>query len=192
MKAAREISPIDVQWKTFKGVLLFSDLSIYFGAVKKMSLIDLAEFLKIYYSHWRSEIFRQKGEILNMLGDQIVVSFKAELCGGADPEWCAALSAFHVLKDLKKWREDIELSIGINSGETLEGSWEENGTKKYVVAGDLINKTAHLASGKNRGIIASRNVAEILGPRVICEKNYMKLLQSGEEETVFRLVSLKL
>lgn len=192
MKTARELSPFNVQWSTFKGVLLFSDLPNFFNSVKKMSLGELSEFLKIYYSHWRSEIFRQKGDIISMMGDQILVCFKPDLCGGADPEWCAALSAFHIAKDLKKWRDDVELNIGINSGEILEGTWEENGIKKNLIAGDVMNRTAQLASGKTRGIIISRNVAEVLGPRVVFEKNHLKFVLTGEEETVFRLVSLKL
>ncbi|MBF0410335.1 MAG: adenylate/guanylate cyclase domain-containing protein [Candidatus Riflebacteria bacterium] len=192
MKTNREIAPFKIQWNNVSNVILFGDISNYFLSAKNMTQSQLAEFLSGYYSYWRSEIFRQKGEIVSMLGDQILAVFRPGQCGGADPEWCAALAAFHLMKDLKKWRDEIELNVGINSGEILEGVWEENSCKKSVFAGNLLNKTAIMATGKVKGIIAGKAVVEILGPRVVSEKSCYRFATTGEEIPVYRLISLKL
>jgi len=51
---------------------------------------------------------------------------------------------------------------------------------------------AILASGKIKGIHATRLVLQVLGPRVTYEKTAIRFSGATEEEIVFRLTSLVL
>ena len=189
---AREPINLPIEWKKSKGVVICADLAGFFPLARRSSLDDLGAILQQLYSIWSSEVHRQHGDSSTFIGDSMMATFRAEACGGADPEWCATLTAFHAIKLLRRWREDLDLNIGINSGEFLEGRWDNQGRTQVVLCGDTVNRAAVLGSGKARGIMASRSVVDVLGPRVAQERLPMRFPGGNAEEPVFRLTALKL
>ena len=188
----REPVALPIEWRKAKAIVVCADLGGFFPLARKSSLDDLGGVLQQLYSIWTSEVIRQKGEPATFVGDSMLAIFRTDGCGGADPEWCATLTAFHAVKLLRRWREDIDLNIGINAGEFLEGRWESQGRNHLVLCGDTVNRAATLGAGKVRGIMASRPVVDVLGPRVAHERLPMRFPGSDVEEPVYRLTALKL
>ena len=188
----REPVALPISWRKSKGVVICADLAGFFPLARRSSLDDLGTILQQLYSIWSSEVIRQHGEPSTFIGDSMMATFSSEASKGADPEWCATLTAFHAVKLLRRWREDLDLNIGLNSGEFLEGRWENQGRIQVVLCGDVVNRAAVLGSGKIRGIMASRAIVDVLGPRVAHERLPLKFPGTEAEEPVFRLTALKL
>ncbi len=179
-------------WSKVKGVVLFADLDAFFPIVRKTGLEDLGSFMQAFYSLCSSEIRRQKGETISFVGDAVLGFYQGEKCGGMDAEWCATITAFHLVKNLKKFRPDLEINVGITTGEVLDGRWDEDGRLFRALVGDVVNRGAILAGGRIKGIHVSKTVQQVLGPRVSHEKTALRFPGTNEDEIVYRLTSLVL
>lgn len=180
-----------ITWQKVRGVVLIADLENFFPLARKTPLDDLSGVLQAFFGICSNEICRQKGEIASFIGDTILAFFEQSKCAGMDPEWCATRTAFHLIKMLKKIKPDLDLNIGMYSGDLLDGRVEEQGRMLRLLNGDVVNRAAVLA-GKMRGIHVSRQIVQILGPRVSHEKAAVRFPGSTEEEVIFKLVSLVL
>ena len=183
---------LQIAWQKRQSVVLFADVVGFFQMARQTPLEELGQSIGQLYGFWGAEIRRQRGEVISYIGDSVLAVFNKESCGTMDPEWCATLTAFHLVKGTKKLRPEMELSVGLHFGEILEGSWEEAGRVMRTVLGDTVNKAALLVAGKLRGIHATPPLVEILGPRVAKEKLTLRFPGGTEDTTVFRLNSLVL
>ncbi|MBI3039262.1 adenylate/guanylate cyclase domain-containing protein [bacterium] len=192
MNNQKEIFPLQIQWKKAREVILFADLVNFFPLARKMTLDNLGSFMQGLYSFLGAEIQRRKGEVVSYVGDAALGIFRVGDCNGMDPEWCAALAAFHITKEVKKLGPDLEINVAIHSGEVIEGRWEEQGREIRTVLGDVVNRTAVMVGGKLKGIHATQPIVDTLGPRVNKEKVGIRFPGCSEDEFVFRLTSLVL
>jgi class 3 adenylate cyclase len=183
--------PLPIQWEKTSGVILFADLAGFFPIAGKMSLDQLGRFMQQFYEICHAEVLYRKGEVVTFVGDSVLGFYRSEACAGMDPEWCAALTAFHLVKQLKRLDPQVPINVGLNSGEVLEGTWVMNQNPTRTIMGETVNQAAILAGGKLPGIHASKSVTEVLGPRVTHEKTKI-CFPGGKTETVFRLLSLDL
>ncbi|HEY9071457.1 MAG TPA: adenylate/guanylate cyclase domain-containing protein [Candidatus Ozemobacteraceae bacterium] len=191
MSTVHEAPPLEISWRTTKGVVLLADIDGFFPMAAKMKLDELCSFSQSLYGLWGREIRRQRGEVVMHVGDSVVGLFTRDGCGTADPEWCATLAGFHICKAVKKLRPELDVNVAINVGEVADGRWEEQGRTMRALLGETVNRAALLVNGKQKGIFATRPVAEILGPRVKMEKFTFRLPSgNGPEESIYRLVSL--
>ena len=188
----QEVPGLQITWQKSRGVVLFADLGSFFPLAHKISLEELSVLLQAFYSLCAGEIRRQKGEVIAFVGDGALAFFRQEACCGMDPEWCATRAAFHMMKGFKKTGFELDLNIGINSGEVIEGKWELDGRNHGTVLGDVVNRAAILAGGKCKGIHVTKPVFQVLGPRVNFEKAAIRFPGTTEEETIYRLMSLVL
>lgn len=193
MPTTRETPLLDIAWRSTKGVVLFADIEGFFPMACKMKLDELCSLTQSVYSLWGDEIRRQRGEVVMHVGDSVVGLFTAEGCGSADREWCATLAAFHICKAAKKLRPDLEINVALNIGEVADGRWEEQGRIMRALLGDPVNRAAVMLTGKQKGIFATSPIVDVLGPRVKTEKFSLRMTSAnGQEETVYKLVSLAL
>ena len=190
----KEFPPLAVSWRPRRGVVLFADVCGFFDLARKSSLVDLGATIEKLYGFWGGEIRRQHGEVVSYIGDSVLAFFSAEGCGTMDPEWCATLAAFHLARGVKKIKPEIEVNLGLHSGEVLEGRWEEAGRPMHTILGEVVNRTAILVGGSGRlkGIHATQPVVDVLGPRVAREKVTLRVPASGEETPVYHLNALVL
>jgi len=187
----RERFPLPIHWRQLSGVVLFADLAGFFPIAGQMPLDQLGRFIQQFYEVCHSEVVHRKGEVVDFVGDSVLGWFRSEATAGMDPEWCAALTAFHLVKQLKQLDAKLHLNIGLNSGTMLEGTWTMNQAPTRTILGDTVNRAAILAGGKLQGIHATKSVVDVLGPRVTHEK--AKICFPGNKtETVYRLLSLNL
>lgn len=188
-----EITRATIPWQKTRGVILLADLIAFFPLVAKISSDELSSFLCDLYGVWGYEIRKQHGEVVTYVGDSVLAIFRGEGCQGKDPEWCATLTAFHLLRGVKKVRPDLEVNVALHAGECLEAKWEEQGRTMHNLLGSTVNQAAIMVAGnKQRGIMASKAVVDILGPRVKHERCTIRFPTSTQDETVFRLTSLDL
>jgi|GEM_PF-1684965 len=193
MSTQREAPPLEITWHTARGVVLFADIDGFFPMAGKMKINELCSFTQSLYSLWGGEIRRQRGEVVMHVGDSVIGLFSSEGCGGADPEWCATLAAFHICKAVKKQHPELDVNIAINLGEIADGRWQEQGRSMRTLLGETVNRAAQMLNGKQKGIFVTRPVADVLGPRVKTEKFTLRLpSDTAQEEGIYRLVSLVL
>lgn len=171
---------------------MFADLGSFFPLASKMTHDELGSIMQGFYGLCASEVKKQKGEAISFVGDTFLAFFRPGGCGGMDPEWCATRTAFHLVKGIKKISNDLDINLGIHSGEIIEGKWDLDGRPFWTILGDVVNRAAILAGGKIKGINVTRPVLQILGPRVTHEKNAARFPGSSEDESIFRLTSLVL
>lgn len=188
----KESPLLPFSWNKFQGVVLFGDLAGFFPIVRKMELDKLSQFIGKFYSMCHSEVTRHNGEVVSYIGDAIFAIFKRECCNGKDPEWCATLSAFRMIKQMRKIDPEIVLNFGVDSGEMIEGTWETAGKSTRTVLGDTVNRAAILAGGKLTGIHSTRQITQVLGPRVKHEKVEAVFPGTQTEEPIYKLLSLDL
>jgi class 3 adenylate cyclase len=183
---------LPVSWTKVRGTILFADIKGFFPISERLSLDDLGKLIAHLYGFWGEEIRRQRGEVVNHVYDSVLGLFRQGGCGGKDPEWCATAAAFHITRGISQIRSDFSLNVGVLSGEFLEGVWQEQGRPMHTLLGTLVNRAAMMVNSKAGGIFATKNVVEVLGPRVKSERCTIKGIGGESEETIFRLTSLVL
>jgi len=188
-----EILKAVIPWQKTRGVVLLADIIGFFPLVAKLSADELGLILCDLYGMWGYEVRKQSGEVVAYIGDSVLGIFRDGGCQGKDAEWCATLTAFHFLREVKRIRPDMELNIAIHSGECLEGKWEEQGRTMHNLLGNTVNQAVAMVAGnKLGGIMASKSIVDVLGPRVKYERCTIHFPASTQDETIFRLVSLDL
>lgn len=177
-----------------QGVILIADIVNYFAFSSKLSLESLIEFVKKYYTLITYEITKQHGKVINYINDSVMAVFNKEFCFGKDEEWCATLSAFHILKAIKKEFANLEIVISLNKGDYAEFIVNQNENEKArCIIGQTVNKTARIVvSSKTSSIYATKTIIEVLGPRVTYEKCLIKYPNTEYEDHIYKLVSLNL
>jgi class 3 adenylate cyclase len=183
---------LPVTWTKVQGTILFADIKGFFPISERLSLDELGKLVAQLYGFWGEEIRRQRGEVVNHVYDSVLGLFRQGGCGGKDPEWCATAAAFHITKGLTQIRSDFSLNVGVQAGEFLEGTWEEQGRTMRTLLGTLVNRAAMMVNSKAGGIFAAKHVVDVLGPRVKSERCTIKGPGPESEETIFRLTSLVL
>ncbi len=188
-----EIVKAVIPWQKTRGVVLLADIIGFFPLVARLGTDELASILCDLYGMWGHEVRKQNGEVVAYVGDSVLALFREGGCQGKDPEWCATLTAFHLMKGLKKVRADMEMNVALHQGEFLEAKWEEQNRLMHNLLGNVVNQAAAMVAGnKPRGIMATRAVVDVLGPRVKHERCTIRFPSSAQDETVFRLLSLDL
>ena len=188
-----EIMKAVIPWQKTRGVVLLADIVGFFPLVARLTPDELSAFLCDLYGTWGYEIRKQFGEVVAYVGDSVLALFRSPACQGKDAEWCATLTAFHLLRGAKRVRPDLELNVAIHSGECLEAKWEEQGRTMHNLLGNVVNQAALMVAGnKQGGIMASKAVVDVLGPRVKFERCSIRFPTSAQDETIFRLTSLDL
>ncbi len=133
--------------------VLFSDLANFTTISEKIEPEVLVEILNNYFDEMTEIIFETKGTLDKFEGDAIMAFWNAPI-DDEKHHFNASLAALKMKKkflELKnewtpKFGMDIELRIGINSGEMIVGNM--GGKKKfdYTVMGDNVNLASRLES----------------------------------------------
>ncbi|RCK78073.1 MAG: hypothetical protein OZSIB_1849 [Candidatus Ozemobacter sibiricus] len=182
-----------IPWQKNRGVILLADIVGFFPLVARLTLDELAAFLCDLYGMWGHEVRKQGGEVVAYVGDSVLAVFRSGGCQGKDPEWCATLTAFHLMKGLKRIRPDMEMNVALHQGEFLEAKWEEQGRTMHNLLGNVVNQAAAMVAGnKTRGIMATKAIVDVLGPRVKHDRCMIRFPNASQDETIFRLLSLVL
>ncbi|MFY9588587.1 MAG: AAA family ATPase [Actinomycetota bacterium] len=123
--------------------VLFADLAGFTSLAEEMDPEDVAALLDPYHARLKAEIERFGGTVEKFIGDAVMAIFGAPAGHEDDPE-----RAVRAALRIRDWAADdqIELRVGINTGEALV-TLDANPTEgETMAAGDVVNTAARLQS----------------------------------------------
>jgi class 3 adenylate cyclase/tetratricopeptide (TPR) repeat protein len=186
LQVSREPS-VDLSERRQLVTVLFADLSSSTELGEQLDAEDLRRVLTSFFDALAREIRRYGGTVDKYIGDAVMAVFGAPVAHGDDAE--RAISAAiamqsaigHLNHDLQqRFRTELVLRIGINTGEVIAGLLMTD-LPAYTVVGDTVNTAHRLESTAPPGSIlvgqATRDLTrrafdfEPLQPRVLKGKS---------------------
>ena len=154
--------------------VLFSDIRGFTSVTEKGNPEELVAQLNEYFSRMVDIVFRHQGTVDKFVGDMVMALFGAPL---DDPQHAehAVAAAVEMVRELgemnRKWvregRPQLDIGIGVNSGEMIAGNIGSSSIMSYTVIGDNVNLGSRLESlnkdYKTRIIISDATRARLNG-----------------------------
>ncbi len=183
----------DIPVQQTEATILFCDIEGFTRLTETLGPVKIVDVLNAYFSAMVDILERHSGVVTQFQGDAILATFNVPI---ADPEHAAnaLAAACEMLDEVLTTRYDeidINIRIGINSGEVVAGAIGAKGRLNYTVHGDAVNLAARLeALNKEHGsrLLVSESTATQI--------NNAGLIQVGEatvrgQTTSIRLFSLE-
>jgi adenylate cyclase len=133
--------------------VLFSDIRGFTSVTEKGDPEALVAQLNEYFSRMVEIVFRHDGTVDKFVGDMVMALFGAPLDDAEHAEHAvrAAVEMVRELGDLNRhWaaegRAQLDIGIGVNSGEMIAGNIGSSSIMSYTVIGDNVNLGARLES----------------------------------------------
>ncbi|MEZ4828829.1 MAG: adenylate/guanylate cyclase domain-containing protein [Bacteroidia bacterium] len=126
--------------------VLFCDIRGFTNMSEELSPKEVVAFLNDYYAIMSAVIKRYEGTVNQFVGDEIFAAFGTPVII-PNYEQRAVLCALDMMEKLKelnarykeKMGREIEMGIGINSGEVVAGNLGSEDKISYSVTGDTVN-----------------------------------------------------
>ena len=177
--------------------VLFSDIRNFTSISESMKPEQLVEFLNEYFTEMARIIFDNQGSLDKYIGDAIVAVFGSliPLENSAEAAVQASIEMMQEMVRLnEKWKErygfNMEMGIGVNTGEVFLGNIGSPERMEFTVIGDTVN-TASRFSGlaKGRQILTTRSAKDRLSHQI--RTNHLpssKVKGKSEEVEVFEIL----
>lgn len=133
--------------------VLFSDIRGFTSVTEKGDPEALVEQLNEYFTRMVDVVFHHHGTVDKFVGDMVMALFGAPL---DDPDHAehAAQAAIHMVRELgelnRAWAArgmtQLDIGIGINSGDMIAGNIGSTSIMSYTVIGDNVNLGSRLES----------------------------------------------
>ena len=143
-----------------KVTILMSDLRSFSQLCDRMEPEDLLSMLNHYFSEMYEEISRNRGAVIEFLGDGLFVAFgvPAESANHALDAVRAAVGMQKRMSKVNRWNEEhgfprLSMGIGINTDEAVVGNIGSRRRTKYGVLGSAVNLAGRLESFTTGGQI---------------------------------------
>lgn len=140
--------------------VLFSDIRGFTAMSESASAQSIVDMLNEYFERMVEVIFKYEGTLDKFVGDEIMALFGAPVSHPDDTYRAVktALEMMHVLAEFNAERAaagelEIQIGIGINSGECVAGYLGSSKALEYTVIGDTVNTGARLCSVAKAGEI---------------------------------------
>jgi adenylate cyclase len=133
--------------------VLFSDIRGFTTVTERGNPEELVSQLNEYFSRMVEIVFRHKGTVDKFVGDMVMALFSAPL-DDADHANHAVQAAVDMVKELgelnrgwmAKGMTQLDIGIGVNSGDMIAGNIGSSSIMSYTVIGDNVNLGARLES----------------------------------------------
>ena len=124
--------------------VVFADLVGFTSRAESLDPEDVQAILGPYHARLRHELERHGGTVEKFIGDAVVAVFGAPVAHEDDAE--RAVRAALAIRDWARDEEDVEVRIGVNTGEALVSVDARPDAGEGMVAGDVVNTAARLQS----------------------------------------------
>ena len=124
--------------------VVFADLVGFTSRAESLDPEDVQAILGPYHARLRHELERHGGTVEKFIGDAVVAVFGAPVVHEDDAE--RAVRAALAIRDWARDEEDVEVRIGVNTGEALVSVDVRPDAGEGMVAGDVVNTAARLQS----------------------------------------------
>ncbi len=133
--------------------VLFSDLRGFTSITEKGNPEDLVQQLNEYFTRMVEIVFRNGGTVDKFVGDMVMALFGAPV-DDVDHADAAVTTAVEMVRELgelnRRWaaesRVQLDIGIGVNSGDMIAGNIGSSAIMSYTVIGDNVNLGARLES----------------------------------------------
>jgi adenylate cyclase len=133
--------------------VLFSDIRGFTAVTEKGDPEALVAQLNEYFSKMVEVVFRHHGTVDKFVGDMVMALFGAPVDDSDHAEHAvkAAVDMVHELGELnRKWaregRAQLDIGVGVNSGDMIAGNIGSSSIMSYTVIGDNVNLGSRLES----------------------------------------------
>jgi adenylate cyclase len=133
--------------------VLFSDLRGFTTITEKGNPEELVRQLNEYFTKMVEIVFRNGGTVDKFVGDMVMALFSAPVddVHHADAAVTTAVEMVRELGELnRRWateqRTQLDIGIGVNSGDMIAGNIGSSAIMSYTVIGDNVNLGARLES----------------------------------------------
>jgi class 3 adenylate cyclase/tetratricopeptide (TPR) repeat protein len=137
--------------------VLFADLVDFTSRAERMDPEDVRALLDSYHRRVRYELERKGGTVEKFIGDAVMAVFGAPLAREDDPE--RAVRAALAIRDwVGEEASDLQVRVGVNTGEVLVALNARPGEGEAMVAGDVVNSASRLqAASPVNGILVGES-----------------------------------
>ncbi len=140
--------------------IFFSDIRGFTPMSEVLSAEEVVHLLNEYFTAMTSIIFKYEGTLDKFMGDAIMAVYGApiDMADHAERAVLAAIEMSVKMKELQaKWKmegkREVNIGIGINTGEAVVGNIGSNERMEYTAIGDNVNLTQRLESVAEKGQI---------------------------------------
>lgn len=149
----KNIDDIKLGGKKANVTVLFADIRGFTSMSEKMTAEDVSVILNEYFSAIEPIITKYNGVINKFIGDAVMAIFGDPIEDELHP-MKAVLCANEMLKCVRKLRSkwidenkpEIEIGVGINTGEVFVGNIGSEKRLEYTVIGDTVNIASRIES----------------------------------------------
>jgi class 3 adenylate cyclase/tetratricopeptide (TPR) repeat protein len=124
--------------------VLFCDLVGSTARAERLDPEDVRALLSRYHERVRNELERFGGTVEKFIGDAVMALFGAPAAHEDDPE--RAVRAALAIRDWAQDEPDLQVRIGITTGETLVALAADPRAGEGMASGDVVNTAARLQS----------------------------------------------
>jgi class 3 adenylate cyclase len=155
--------------------VLFADLVGFTARSEELDPEDVRGILSRYYAQLRSDLEAHGGRVEKFIGDAVMAVFGAPVAHGDDPERAvrAALAIRESLEAMNQEdkRLDLQLRIGVNTGEAIVTLGSESPSGEGMVAGDVVNTASRLqTAAPQNGILVGQETYRATSRRIAYEE----------------------
>ena len=132
--------------------VLFCDLAGFTSRAEQLDPEDVSALLSRYHLRLRAELERFGGTVEKFIGDAVMAMFGAPVGHEDDPE--RAVRAALAIRDwIAELGEDLQVRIGVATGEALVRLGAQPVEGEAMVVGDVVNTAARLQQAAPQGAV---------------------------------------
>jgi class 3 adenylate cyclase len=185
--------------------VMFIDLKGFTSISEKLPPGDLVRMINDFYTHMTRAISDNKGVVDKFIGDAVMAYWGPPFIGSDEHAVCACKAALEALDRLQIFREDvrrelgaeadgldIDLRIGVSSGEMIVGTLGSEVSRNFTVLGDPVNLGSRL-EGANKAygtrILISERTCELVGDAITAREIDLIRVKGKDKPTrIFELL----
>ena len=161
---------------------LFCDLVGFTARAERLDPEDVRRLLQPYHARVRSELERFGGTVEKFIGDAVMAVFGAPVAHEDDPE--RAVRAALAIREALAEDGDLEVRIGITTGEALIALNARPETGEGMASGDVVNTAARLQAAAPTGSILVDETTYRATDRAIELENAPAVEAKGKSEPI--------
>jgi class 3 adenylate cyclase/tetratricopeptide (TPR) repeat protein len=124
--------------------VLFADLVGFTSRAERLDPEAVRAFLGPYHARLRTELERFGGTVEKFIGDAVMAIFGAPVSREDDPE--RAVRAALAIRDWVRTDEELQVRVGVNTGEALVALTARSEAGEGMAMGDVVNTAQRLES----------------------------------------------
>lgn len=183
-----------------RATVMFADIRGFTSISEKIQPQALVNLLNEYFEAMVDVIFKYEGTLDKFVGDEIMAIWGAPITRDDDAERAmrAAVEMQQILhqfnqQQAEKGAHQLNIGIGLNTGEVVAGYMGSSKSMSYTVMGDTVNTASRFCGTAGpREILIGENTLREVGYLVEHEKlPPTKLKGKAEHVDIYRVHSLK-